>query len=420
MSTDQQPSRSVLSRRGMLAAGGAAILGAAGGFVLASGKDASVPTTSAPPAPATSPPPTAEPGVPAAPVILPFYGTHQAGVETEPALFQTFVGLDLISPTRKNAEATMRLVTDDAARLTQGQSALADTQPELALNADRLTISVGLGHSLFERIGLADRIPEQFPVIPRFRTDAFEEPWSGTDLLLQVGATDPLTLAHTLRMLTKDLSTLARVRWSQPGFRSNAPASMGVASRRNLMGQVEATHFPAPGSEQFATVVWIDDGPDWVVGGTVLVLRRIRMLLDTWDILDRPVQETVMGRSLSTGQLLGDGADDGVSPFDAVDDNGLPVIPADAHIRVARADSLEGVMMRRPYNYDSGMHKGTNDVGLLFAAYTRDPRTSFIPTQRRLARGDAFQRWISTVGSATYVLPGGVAEGDFLAQGLFA
>ena len=77
-------------------------------------------------------------------------------------------------------------------------------------------------------------------------------------------------------------------------------------------------------------------------------------------------------------------------------------------------------MMRRPYNYDSGMHKGTNDVGLLFAAYTRDPRTSFIPTQRRLARGDAFQRWISTVGSATYVLPGGVAEGDFLAQGLFA
>lgn len=51
--------------------------------------------------------------------------------------------------------------------------------------------------------------------------------------------------------------------------------------RRNLMGQVEATHFPAPGSEQFATVVWIDDGPDWVVGGTVLVLRRIRMLLES-------------------------------------------------------------------------------------------------------------------------------------------
>ncbi len=412
----------------MLAAGGAAILGAVGGYALATAQDPRQPIAAAAPDPAPSSvspaaSPMAEPATTTGTVVpatIAFYGSHQAGVETELALFQTFVGLDLIRPTKGSAEAALRLITDDASRLTQGQPALGDPQPDLSMNADQLTISVGLGRSMFERTGMADRIPAQLPDIPRFRTDAFEEPWSGTDLLLQVGANDPVVLAHTIRMLTKDLSTLARVRWTQPGFRSSAPGSMGVASRRNLMGQVEGTHFPAPGTEEFGTVVWIADGPDWIVGGTVLVLRRIRMLLETWDILDRPVQETVIGRNLTDGALLGGSAETGLGPFDAVDENGLPVISADAHIRVARAASLEGVIMRRPYNYDAGMTTGTTDVGLLFAAYMRDPRTSFIPTQRRLAESDAFQRWISTIGSAAYIFPRGVAEGEVLAEGLFA
>lgn len=418
MDHEEPAANPAITRRGVLAAGGAAILGAAGGYALGHRQPADPPATAAA-APPTAVPAESAPAV--APVFtpVPFYGEHQAGVETELALFQTFIGLNLIKGTKTAAERVMRLVTDDAARLTQGAPALGDTEPDLALNADQLTISVGLGRSLFERTGLADRIPAQLVEIPSFSTDQFEDPWSQTDLLLQIGANDPVTLSHTVRMLTKDLSTLTRVKWMQPGFRSSAPASMGVASRRNLMGQVEGTHFPAANTPQFATVVWIDEGPDWAIGGTVLVLRRIRMMMDLWDKLDRPVQETVIGRSLTDGALLGSGTDQSLAPLDAVDANGLPVISADAHVRVARADSLEGVIMRRPYNYDNGMHDGTSDVGLLFAAYMRDPRTSFIPTQKRLAKGDSFQRWISTIGSAAYFYPAGVTEGQFIAEGLF-
>jgi dye decolorizing peroxidase len=406
-----------LTRRGVLAAGGAALLGAAGGYAV--GTQQGVVTPSAAPAPAVPPATTAPSTPPATTTLIPFHGEHQAGVETEPALFQTFIGLDLLEPSREAAAAVMALVSDDAARLTRGEPALGDPQPDLAVNADMLTISIGLGHSLFERTGLGDQVPDWFPQIPSFPTDSIEGGWDGTDLLLQVGANDPVALSHTIRLLIKDLSTLTRVRWQQPGFRSSAPGTMGVAARRNLMGQVEGTHFPQPGTPEFATVVWADDGPDWAVGGTVLVLRRIRMLMDRWDRLDRPVQETVMGRNLTDGDLLGSNQT-GTSPFDAVDANGLPVIPADAHVRIGRSDTLEGVIMRRPYNYDDGLKGHTSDIGLLFAAYSRDPRRSFIPTQQRLSESDAFHRWISTIGSSTYVFPRGVNEGEIIAHGLFA
>lgn len=417
MSTDQQPPRTGLTRRGVLAAGGAAILGAAGGYALGQRPDGT-PTASGPtPAPTAIPSPAASVAAASdAPAILPYYGVHQSGVTTPPALFQAFIGLDLREPTRDDAVAVMRLVTDDAARLTQGEPALGDTQPELAASAGMLTVTVGLGRSLFERLGLAREIPAQLPVMPDFSTDRFERPWSETDLMLQVGADDPVTLSHTVRMLAKDVSALTRTRWTQQGFRSPTPATPGSGATRNLMGQVDGTVNPT--GDDLDSTVWIADGPDWLAGGTVLVLRRIRMLMEPWDLLDRAVQETVIGRRLDTGAPIGAAHETDPVPFDAVDDLGLPVIAADAHVRVAHAPSKDAMILRRPFNYDDGTRDGGSDVGLLFAAYMRDPRTSFIPMQERIAASDAFNRWNTTVGSATYLIPAGAREGRFIAEGL--
>lgn len=407
------PNRLSLTRRGLLAAGGAAIIGAASGCT-AAGPVVESSASPALPSGGGPTPKTAEA------VSYPFYGEHQPGVATPPALLQTFIGLDLIDPTPSNADAVLRLVSDDAVRLMAGEPALGDTEAELAAHPDGLTVSVGLGRPLFARTGRADAIPTQLAEIPAFSTDRLDDAWSQTDLLLQVGSDDAVTLAHTVRMLTKDLSTLARVRWMQPGFRSAAPAVEGGTTTRNLMGQVDGTINPVPGSSGFADVVWIDDDPAWLRGGTVLVLRRIRMHLDTWEILDRPVQESVMGRLISTGAPLGGTSESDPVPFDAVDAMGLPVIPRDAHVRVAHAATTAGMILRRPYSYDNGMHDETNDVGLLFAAYMRDPATSFIPMQQRIAESDAFNEWNTTIGSAAYVFPAGAVEDSYLAQGLFA
>jgi dye decolorizing peroxidase len=412
-----------LTRRGLLAAGGVALVGAASGCTTTPSSPGTPPTpgtSSASPTAAGATPGAAAPTGSPGPATVPFHGVHQAGVETPAPLLQTFVGLDLTRPGRDTLAAVLRLVTDDAARLTQGAAALGDTEPELAVDPAGLTVTVGLGRRLFARAGLADRTPPMLAPIPRFRTDAFEQPWAQTDLLLQVGSDDALTLAHTVRMLTKDLSTLARVVWTQPGFRSATPATPGGRTTRNLMGQVDGTVNPQPGTPEFAEVVWIPDGPEWYARGTVLVLRRIRMLMDRWDILDRATQETVIGRSIATGAPLGGTSETDPVPFDGVDDLGLPLIAADAHIRVAHAPSTAEMILRRPYSYDAGMRDGTNDVGLLFAAYTRDPRTSFVPMQKRIADSDAFNRWNTTVGSAAYLLPGGVSEDGFLAEGLLA
>ena len=47
----------------------------------------------------------------------------------------------------------LRLLTDDAARLTQGEPALADTDPELAQQPSRLTVTLGFGPRVIDRFG---------------------------------------------------------------------------------------------------------------------------------------------------------------------------------------------------------------------------------------------------------------------------
>lgn len=394
-----------VTRRGVLVAGGAVLIGAASGC--ASGSDTAQTTVSASPS-------TPE----ASSDVIAFYGAHQAGVETPPALQQSFIGMNLRARDRESAEALLLLVSDDAARLTLGEPALGDTEPEIARNPARLTITVGLGAGFFEAAGVTK--PEQLRELPSFETDAFEDGWEQTDLMLQVGSDDPLTLAHTIRMLTKDLATLTEVAWIQDGFISPNPSNPGSRAGRNLMGQVDGTINPAPQTPDFDEIVWIDGGEPWVSGGTVLVLRRIRMLMDTWDALDQAAQELVIGRHRDSGAPLGKQHETDPMPWDEVDEIGLPVIPMDAHARVAHATDNQSSILRRPYNYDAGFRQGKADVGLLFAAYMRDPATSFIPMQQRIAESDAFNVWNTTIGSATYFIPAGARDGGVIGEGMFA
>lgn len=76
-------------------------------------------------------------------------------------------------------------------------------------------------------------------------------------------------------------------------------------------------------------------------------------------------------------------------------------------------------MLRRPYNYDDPPAPGsTTDSGLLFAVYQRDPGRSFVPVQRRLAAADALNRWVTTIGTATFAILPGAPPGGYLGQTL--
>jgi dye decolorizing peroxidase len=187
---------------------------------------------------------------------------------------------------------------------------------------------------------------------------------------------------------------------------------------RNLMGQVDGTA-NLKDTASFDRQVW-DDGvaQPWFAGGTVLVLRRIRAEMDRWDEVDRSTKELTVGRRLDNGAPL-TGTRETDEPDLTASANGIPVIPPNSHIALARHRGDEEQFLRRPYNYDDPPQGGdVTDSGLLFAAYQRDPARQFIPVQERLAAADALNQWITTVGSATFGILPGCPPGGYLGQPL--
>lgn len=350
----------------------------------------------------------------------PFHGAHQSGVTTAPQAHALFVALDMVPHSGRTARETLtailKLWTADASRLTQGLPALADTEPELAVRPARLTVTVGLGPSVFERVGLAHRRP--VGELPAFSTDRLEPRWTGGDLCLQICADDPVVIAHASRVLLKNVRSMTRLRWRQSGFRNAHGATQPGGSMRNLMGQVDGTANLRDAAE-FDRYVWADGRRyGWFAGGTVLVLRRIRAEMDTWDEISRDSRELAIGRRLDSGAPLTGRAETDVPDLSATV-NGIPVIPPNAHIALAHHRTDDERFLRRPYNYDDPPSEGaTTDSGLIFAVYQRDPATQFVPVQERLAAADALNPWVTTIGSATFAIPPGVEEGDYLGRSL--
>ncbi|MGW5439713.1 Dyp-type peroxidase [Nocardia asteroides] len=351
--------------------------------------------------------------------VVPFYGPHQAGIETTPPGHVAFAGFDLAPGVgRDDIVGLLRIWTDDAARLTQGLPALADTEPQLAARPARLTVTVGFGPELFTAAGLTARRPAWLRQLPAFPIDRLDPAYTGADLVLQVCAEEATTVAHAVRVLSKHVKSLVTVRWVQRGFR-DAPRGQTM---RNLMGQVDGTVNIVPRTVDFDRLVW-DDGTSapWLAGGTSLVLRRIAMDLDTWDELDADGRELTVGRRVADGAPLTGTAEHDEPDLAAVDRNGIPVIPPSSHVARARHTHDGERFLRRGFNYDEAPAPGQlSNSGLLFVAYQRDIDTQFLPVQARLAEFDALNEWTTPVGSAVFAVPPGVpGPGHYLGQQLF-
>ncbi len=136
-----------------------------------------------------------------------------------------------------------------------------------------------------------------------------------------------------------------------------------------------------------------------MAGGSYLVTRKIRMLVETWDRTPLAEQEEIVGRAKGSGAPLGRSEE-----FDPVDfgprgPDGGPAVAQRAHVRLAHPSGNGGAhLLRRGYNFVDGSDGlGRLDAGLFFIAYQRDPRRQFVPIQTQLARHDADER-ISAAG----------------------
>ncbi|MEO3924973.1 Dyp-type peroxidase [Micromonosporaceae bacterium B7E4] len=350
--------------------------------------------------------------------VEPFHGARQAGIATDPQAHASFVAFTLHRGVDRAALGRlMRLLTDDAARLTQGGAPLADTEPELAVLPARLTITFGFGPGLYAAAGREDRRPPSVAELPVFEIDRLQPAWSGGDLLVQICADDPLTVTHAQRMLVKDARPFAAVRWVQRGFRRSRGAQADGHTQRNVMGQLDGTANPRPGSVAFEQSVWGGDGPDWLRDGSTLVLRRIRAELETWDKLGRADKELAVGRRLDTGAPLSGRHEQDEPDFSALNEAGLPVMPDFAHVTRARVMDDRLKILRRPYNYDGVPDAaGRADSGLIFAAYQADIERQYLPIQRRLAERDLLNDWITPIGSAVFAIPSGCEPGGWIGE----
>ena len=349
---------------------------------------------------------------------IPFYGPHQAGIETPPAAHVSFIAFDLKGGIDKPALVRlMRLLTDSAARLTQGDPALADTEPELAKAPSRLTVTFGFGPRVVEIAG--GRSPHWLKPLPAFSIDQLQARWSEGDLVIQVSAEDAVAVSHCVRVLSKDARSFANLRWRQVGFRHAAQTMAAGTTMRNLFGQVDGTVNPEPGTKDFKQAVW--SSGNWWDGGTSLVLRRIAMNLETWDPVSRLGREEAVGRRLSDGAPLTGEQEHDEPDLEAKDSLGLEVIAPYAHIRRARTDDPSHVIFRRPYNYDDAPEgEATSNAGLLFASYQADVARQFVPIQQRLDELDMLNEWTTPIGSAVFVIPPGCMPGGFIGETLLS
>lgn len=355
-----------------------------------------------------------------------FHGTHQAGITTPQQAHAHLLAFDLAPDAgRRGAAALLRRWSTTAQQLTEGKTPNEDTGVALDAGPSSLTVTFGFGRSLFSRIGRKDQLPPELEPLPNFTSDHLDPDRSDGDLWIQIGANDGLVAFHALRALQREAGAgqVARLRWQMNGFNRAPGATSHPMTMRNLMGQVDGSNNPKPGERDFNQRVFVpkDGSPAWMAGGSYVVVRRIRMLLDDWEELSRAKQEKVIGRRKSDGAPLTGGSEQTDPDLEKTRKDGVtPVIAEDAHVRITAPDSNAGAaMLRRPFSFHDGFREdGTPDAGLLFLAWQADPMRGFVPVQRKLDRGDALSPFIRHEASGLFAVPGGPARGEYVGQQL--
>lgn len=412
-----------LSRRGFLTVAGGAAVGAStgGAILLRDGNDSSA----------------AEPESYTGKVD--YDGEHQAGIITAAQDRLHFAAFDVMpDATREDLRAMLAAWTAASRRMSAGLPAEpaagtpaappADTGEADGLPAARLTVTIGLGPGLFshkgrDRFGIAAQRPALLRELPALPGDELDPERSGGDLCVQACADDPVVAFHAVRNLARIGRGTVVMRWSQLGFGRTSSTSSAQETPRNLLGFKDGTNnITAEQPRSLDDHVWTParGNPAWMAGGSYMVTRRIRMLIEVWDRASLTDQEATIGRVKASGAPLTGKAER--DPLDLTAGGAEdPVIPLDAHVRLAApATNRNARMLRRGYSFTDGFDPelGQLDAGLFFIAYMNDPAT-FITVQNQLGSQDSLNEYIKHVSSAVFAVPAGTRRGGSLAAGLF-
>ena len=302
----------------------------------------------------------------------------------------------------------------------------------LGLGPARLTITFGFGPGMFalagkDRYGLAKHRPAALVDLPRFNGDQLLPEKTGGDLFIQACADDAQVAFHAVRQLVRLGAKATQMRW---GRLHVGQARRDAAQPDGLQGRHDESADVRPGRD-----------------GRIRVGRQRRPGMDERRHLHGRApdphharalgqhglgfQEQVVGRHKYSGAPLGQKHEFEALDLDAADKDGNPVIPDNAHARLASPQLNNGAqILRRAYSYNDSTNfyierwppwrqQTEYDAGLMFVAHQRDPRKGFIPINEKLAKLDIMNQFTTHVGSAIFACPPGVQPGSYIGAALF-
>ena len=385
---DSPEPRPRISRRAALIGGGSLLGLAAAGTTVAITSQSQNPADTAPSGP---------------------FGAHQAGIATPETpqrhgLLTVFDFDDLTTP-------------DFGAELQRSLAAITAAIVERTSRDDAgdLSISVGLGPLALRAVRA--ELPEATELPVFLDDEQIPTHLRGGDLLISVYCSNSAVLQSTTDRVVRDVAGL-QPRWLQRGKRG--PGTGTIA--RNPLGHKDGIIVPRSEAELDENV-WIASGP--LAGGTVCVVRRVRLRVDDFSALSIASQGQIIGRHKTDGSPLSGGGPDDEVDLTAKAPTGDLLVGAHAHARAAHPSFTgSALMLRRGYAFDNGeatLSDGSvvDDSGLLFICFQRD-LDSFVKTQLRLDELDDLRAYMTVTASASFVMLPGFQPDSTLGAGLFS
>lgn len=351
-----------------------------------------------------------------------FYGKHQAGIITPAQKHIYFLVLELDTTKITEIKDLFKTWTVYSRNLTLGKRVKpysenmyvppADTGEADSLPSSDLTITFGISPSFFTKLGIEKYKPAELNPLPHFPRDQLHPEYTGGEICIQSCANDPQVAFHAVRNLVRVARGQVKMKWSQMGFNSY----LSNDTPRNLFAFKDGTANVDSIKAQ-DDVIWVQQ-EGWLKGGSYLVVRRIKMFLETWDRTHLKSQEETFGRYRDSGAPLGYKHEFEKFDLSKKDEKGNSVIPDVSHMHLAHKTGVK--MHRRAFSYANGIDdKGQFDAGLLFIAFQQSPE-QFIKVQNALGNIDKMNEYITHIGSGLFACFAGVKdENDYLGKALF-